>query len=119
MVSIHPPPCRRLMSKAGNLPLAPVDHRGELHEERRDRHGQPPVEIRRDIPVRAVLPRGLEQVAARLSEARRCIDIDPELAGDVDGLHLSAFGERLDPMPEGVSAQPHRVLERVKERGGR
>ena len=146
------------MFQAGHLPVAPVDHRGELHEKRRDhgrpaaidreesrphqrdqkadhgdlrgrdrrareprrdRHGQPPIEMRRDIPIRAVLPQGLEQAAARLPEARRCIDIDPELAGDVNGLHLSAVDERLDPMTEGVSVPPHRVLERVKKRGGR
>ena len=120
------------MSKAGELPVAPVDHRGELHEERpehgrpaaidrkeggprqcdqkadhgdlrgrdpcareprRDRYRQPPVEMRRDIPVRRFLPQRLEQAAARLTEACRCIDIDPELAGHVDGLHLSAFGQ--------------------------
>ena len=123
------------MAKAGELPVASVDHRGELHEERadhrrpvatystakqacaphqgdqktdhgnlrgrdpcareprRDRHGQPPVEMRCDIPVGARLPEGLEQAASRFPEGLWGVDIDPGLSRDVDGLHLSIVGQ--------------------------
>ena len=146
------------MAKTGELPVASVDHRGELHEERadhrrpvatdreaggphqggqkadhgnlrgrdpcareprRNRHGQPPVEMRRDIPVCARLPEGLEQAAARFPEGLWGVDIDPGLSRDVDGLHLSIVGQRLDPITEAVSAPLLRVLERVKKRRGR
>ena len=109
------------MAKAGELPVASVDHRGELHEERadhrrpvatdreaggphqgdqkadhgnlrgrdpcareprRDRHGQPPVEMRRDIPVRA-------RVCVRLS--RREGD-----GGSVRGPHGAALPTLLE-----------------------